>query len=456
MIWDMKMKNRHNSHARSAGFTLCSAMVAALLAGCAGGPTSLASANGTQVVAAANQPGVSEAALAKLEKRVLKAPRDASARGLLGQAYLAVGRFDSAATALEDALSLGDSNPRSGLGLALAYIGLARNADALEVLGRWSTQLPVSDYGLAIALAGQPAYGVTVLSEAIRGGDNSVKMRQNLAYAYALDGRWGEARLIASQDLTGDELDTRLREWASRAHPELGRQRVASLLGAPLRSDPGQPAALALGGRVPAPQIRTAASEPGELPPMEAAAPVTPFAGIVQTALSDGEASVSVAAEAAPPPRVEPRPAGEARARPKPARTSVERAFAGMTAPAAKMMAPAAKEAAAAPAARPKPEVHSGTHLVQLGSFRTLEGAKRAWGILQKQNPSLRGRTLRIIEADVRGERYFRVAAEGFGANSAQAMCSTVRKSGQQCLAYADDRPQPGTGRGEKPLLARR
>ncbi|MFC3213959.1 SPOR domain-containing protein [Novosphingobium panipatense] len=105
---------------------------------------------------------------------------------------------------------------------------------------------------------------------------------------------------------------------------------------------------------------------------------------------------------------------------------------------------------------RPKPEVHSGTHLVQLGSFRTLEGAKRAWGILQKQNPSLRGRTLRIIEADVRGERYFRVAAEGFGANSAQAMCSTVRKSGQQCLAYADDRPQPGTGRGEKPLLARR
>jgi len=70
-------------------------------------------------------------------------------------------------------------------------------------------------------------------------------MRQNLAYAYALDGSWREAKLMAQQDVPADKLNERLQTWAAMASPDDTRRRVASLIGAPLRSDTGQPMALA-------------------------------------------------------------------------------------------------------------------------------------------------------------------------------------------------------------------
>ena len=165
------MKNRHSNSARNAGFTLCSAMVAALLAGCAGGPHGVASA-GDARVAEGQVAGVDEGALSKVEARVAKSPRDMGARSALAQGYLAAGRFNSAATTFEDALALGDRSPRTGLSLALAYIGSGRKAEALDVLQRFANKLPASDYGLAVALAGQPAQGVEVLSQAVRGGES--------------------------------------------------------------------------------------------------------------------------------------------------------------------------------------------------------------------------------------------------------------------------------------------
>jgi Flp pilus assembly protein TadD len=428
------MKNRHNNSARNAGFTLCSAMVAALLAGCAGGPHGVASAGDTRV-AEGQVAGVDEGALSKVEARVAKSPRDMGARSALAQGYLAAGRFNSAATTFEDALALGDRSPRTGLSLALAYIGSGRKAEALDVLQRFANKLPASDYGLAVALAGQPAQGVEVLSQAVRGGENNAKTRQNLAYAYALDGRWAEARVIASQDVSGDELEARLQDWGAKASPEQGRARVAGLLGTPLRLDPGQPTALALNGIDHTPRVMMAAAEPvepvAELPASEEAAPALVFA--------EAPAPVAPAmafADEAP-------------------RRLIERAFDGSL---ARMQKPQVKKAAVKVApVKQAVTGQSGSHLVQLGSFSTMDGAKRAWAIFQKRDPSLRGHALRITEADVNGRRYYRVAAEGFARGVAQSMCSTVKGRGGECLAYEDGRSLPGAvaARG-RPMLASR
>jgi len=433
------MARHTNNNTRNAGFTLCSAMVAALLAGCAGQPT-VASADSAQVGDAQSVgqgEGISDAGLAKIEARVAQSPKNAALRAQLAQGYLAAGRFESAATTFEDAVSLGDQTPRTGLSLALSYIGSGRNAEALGVLTHWRAQLPASDYGLGIALAGQPADAVTVLSEALRGGQNTPKMRQNLAYAYALDGRWAEARVIASQDVPADQLDARLGEWGSRARPEFGQARVAGLLGAPLRTDPGQPVALALADAQHAPRMAAAAPAPTtELPavapsemalaPEPAAAPA--FAEAPAAAPAASPVSAPALAFAAAP-TVQEAP-----------RSSIERAFDGSL----------------ARVQQPRATTVPGKHVVQLGSFSTMDGAKRAWAIYQRRDASLHGHSLRITEAEVRGRRYFRVAAVGFERGRAASLCSTVKQRGGECFAYEGSRPLPGAIDTNKPArLAR-
>ncbi|TCM38087.1 sporulation related protein [Novosphingobium sp. ST904] len=404
--------NRLNIRARNAGLAVCTAMAAALLVSCAG-QMPLAATGATAVSGDAEAGRSADRDLARAEQRVARSRRDGSARAALAQAYLSAGRFDSAATTFEDAVSLGDQSPRTGLGTALAYIGAGRSAEATAVLARLHDRIPASDYGLAISLAGQPAEGVAVLTDVVRGGENTPKARQNLAYAYALDGRWREARLIASQDVPADQLDARLGQWAAAARPDQSRARIAGLIGAPLRSDPGQPAMLALDtpagnvqmARVEAPEPAPAAPT-GELPPVQTG---ESFWGTSRTA------------EAAPAPVAMPAaPVRMAAANPAPVRK-------------------------AAPARKPQTVSSTqATHLVQLGSFRTMDGARRAWGIIQSRNPALKGHGLRITEAKVNGQTYYRVAAEGFDQRAAQSVCSSVRQGGNPCLAYAQQRPLPG------------
>ncbi|KQM18746.1 SPOR domain-containing protein [Novosphingobium sp. Leaf2] len=422
-------------NARGAGFTLCSAMVAALLGGCSG-HASLASADKAQVSGRrGGEAGqvTGDVALAKAEARVAKARTDGAARADLAQTYLAAGRFASAATTFEDAVTLGNTSARTGLGLALAYIGSGRNAEAQAALARWQAQLPASDYGLALALAGQPAAGVEALSAALRAGANTPKMRQNLAYAYALDGRWAEARVVAMQDVPADQIDARLAEWAASDGADTGRMRIAAMLGTEVRSDPGQPTALALN--------RPAVAAPA-LAAVEAPMPPQAAAELPAVAQAQPQAAPEAAVLAQAPavaPKLAARPAMEA-ANFTPPRTSIERAF----------------DHGIAKAQAPRPAA-KGNHVVQLGSFGTMEGAKRAWAIFQRRDPSLRGHALRITEANVNGRRYFRVAAENFARGSAQSLCSGVKQRGGECFAYEAPHAQPGTApKGKGPQLALR
>jgi hypothetical protein len=81
---------------------------------------------------------------------------------------------------------------------------------------------------------------------------------------------------------------------------------------------------------------------------------------------------------------------------------------------------------------------------VQLGSFGSEQGARRAWNIYTKKYPELAAHDMVITEAVVRGKHYWRVSAAGFGRATASSMCGKVRSVGQGCIAYAEGRPLPG------------
>lgn len=411
--------------------------------------------------------GQVDKAIQLAEAVVAANPRESGYRALLAQAYLKAGRFQSAATTFDDAMNLGDTSAKTALGLALSYAAQGRNRDAVSILDDWREAIPAADLGLAMALAGEPTRGSAILADALRNGENTPKLRQNLAYAYALDGRWREARLMMSQDVPADQIDARISEWAANARPEDYHVRVAGLLNAPRRDDAGQPARLALNapqemGQLaanaapePAPeparrQPVVAAREPsGELPPLgtpEPAAALADYRPVTQQAVYAPPAAATPAPATAPGPAAAPVRASTAR--------SFADAFVAQSAAAGRAeraaparLAKAAPRAIAPRAIAPRP-VSGGSHKVQLGSFLTEQGARRAWGIYAARNPELRSYRMTITQAQVRGKTYYRVAAAGLnGSRGAWSLCGTVRARGMGCFAYAALTGVPGSKR---------
>lgn len=380
--------------------------------------------------------------------------REPAYRALLGHAYLKAGRFESAVTSFNDAMKLGDNSSRTALGLALSNIAAGKPRDAVAILDDWRDAIPAADLGLALALSGETSRGVAILADALRAGDASAKVRQNLAYAYALDGRWRDARIMAAMDVPADQLDARLGSWAERAKPEDARLRIAGLINAPLRADPGQPTALALADNPPAEQL--AAEQSGAV--LAAKAPAPAPAAPAELPAAAPEAAANLAQYA---------PVGAPVAAPAPA--PAERSFAATFAEAAP--APAAVPevrpamaykvpAKAAPQRQPVravavAPVAGGNHAVQLGSFSSPQGARRAWGIYAAKNPELRRFKMVITPAKVRGRNFWRVAAAGFDNRSATGLCGTVKARGGVCFAYSTVRPAPLARPAAAPMMAR-
>ena len=442
------------TRAAAVRFGARTALAGALALGCIAAPGFASSGNGGGLVAReqAKAHKKIEKQLVAAEKAVAKAPRNAAARARLGQSYLAAGRFASAATTFEDAVSLGDQTPATALGRSLSYIALGRNAEGAAVLGQSRDVIPAGDYGLALALAGDPGQAVAILGTAIKQGENTPKVRQNLAYAYALAGYLAEARAIASQDVPLDQLDARVSDWALQASIGSHQSRVAALLGAPVRSDPGQPARLALAkvpgepllAQNPAPAVVEAPEGAEELPALAEQAPAPMQAQALElaaTAPAEPQPVPAPAALASSPAPVEPFQEKAAADRRLVSTPAIQRIVARTEARQARAhpVATKAKRAAPKPAA-----VGTGSHHVQLGSFSSEEGARRAWDVFVRRDPSLKNHEMRITEAVVNGRRYWRVAAAGFDASSARAKCSSARGAGKDCFAYASGRALAG------------
>ena len=437
---------------------LAGAIALAMAAG-AGFSTGAIAKNSPDKAAAQAQKALNKGDTAKAielaEALVAGTPREATYRALLGQAYLRAGRFDSAAVTFNDAMKLGDNSAKTALSLALAEIGAGRGADAAAILNDWRDAIPAADLGLAYALAGDTTRGVAILSDAMRGGDASAKLRQNLAYAYALDGRWRDARTMAEQDVPADKLDARISSWAVMARPEDSRLRVAAMLRVPLASDPGQPAQLALGASGDQEQL---AAETGAVK-----APVAPGAELPAASLAQYQPVTAY--------QPEPAPAGAQALSPALAETTPEAFTSAFEAapvvqsssdlPAAPALQPNRQaRPRVAVAYKPKAITHrpglrprhalakvagrGSSHLVQLGSFASEQGARRAWGKYAAKNPELRNFKMAISQATVKGKRYWRVAAAGLDGRGAGGLCSAVKHRGGMCFAYAASRTLPG------------
>ena len=283
--------NSLRSAPKTIGYVAFGAIAVATLGGCAGSAHLGRTEQHSERDASRSKRGV-EKDVHVAEHAVMRSPQNASLRAALGAAYLQVGRFTSATTAFDDAMRLGDNSARTALSLALAKVGAGHGREAVAILDDWRDSIPTSDLGLALALSGEATRGVAILSDALRGGQNSPKLRQNLAYAFALDGRWREARTMMEQDIPADQVDQRIGEWAMQSRPEDAQKRIASLLGAPVRSDPGLPQNLALGNSDTVEQL---AAEATATQPQTAQQPV-----VAQTELpAAGEATA--AAPVAPP-----------------------------------------------------------------------------------------------------------------------------------------------------------
>ena len=429
-----------------------------------------------------------EAALAKenadkavsyAERAVLENPRDPETRVLLGQAYLKAGRMISARDSLAAAVELGDASPRTALMLALAQTGAGEPRLAVGTINMQGSAIPAADRGLALALAGETARGVEIIASDIRAGNNTPKSRQNLAYAFALDGRWREARAMAAQDVPANEIGDRMTEWASTARPDLYAQRVAALMGAEAVEDRGMPQQLALANSAPVmaapepkPQMAVApAPAPAREPVLVAAAPGTeaelpPVKADTAVRAAPEPSTVSLAV-VQPAPAAEPKPAPipSSRTAPKavvvaslPASSAARSAAPADSKPAlaakpAVQPAPAPVKVAAAPKAEPKPAAKpaskpaakpplpvpaaNGTHVAQLGSYASPEAAEAGWKVFQARYANLKGSQPVITKANVDGKDYWRVAAGGFDRQGANAMCSAVKASGNGCIPIA-------------------
>jgi D-alanyl-D-alanine carboxypeptidase len=379
------------------------------------------------------------------ERAVAGSPRDAGFRGLLANTYFASGRFASAEAAYKDSLALLPNQPQLILKLALVSIAQGKSSEALAQLEAARSYLDPSDYGLALALAGQPGSAVGVLEPAARAVGADARVRQNLALAYALQGDWTAAKTIAAQDVPADQLDARIHQWMTFAKPARASDQVAALTGiTPAASDPGQPTRLAL-----APQAaRSASAEPVFVPvPAAAAEPApvlvaeasAPAAEPIPAATEYSAAPEQVAAAVAEPVAVAPPVAAANAPTPRPKRV------------AAKAKAPAAKPGLSPRAASlvhkasfPKAARGNSQSVVQLGAYASRGFVGTAWNNIASKYPALRGYTPATARFSGPKGTVYRLSVQGFASDGdAREFCAALKRAGGACFVrtIAGDAP---------------
>ena len=357
------------------------------------------------------------------EQAVELQPRDAGYRMLLGQVYLATGRFQSAEQSFVDTLSLDPNRERAALNLALAQAAIGKRDAARSTLTDYRDKLPAADYGLAVALAGDPDEAVRVLEFATRAPDANAKTRQNLALSYALAGKWNHAKVMAIQDLTPDAADARLAQWASFVKPVAAYDQVAAVLGVKPQADGGQPTRLALATPVAPVEQVAAVTAPEPMPePVAESAPVAVAEVAPQPAFETETAVAPVVTTPATP---------VIRAETAPIRSAVV--------PASRAFAPRSGFRNAV-AMRP---ASGGRYVVQLGAFSTSGAAERAWtrvsgrfGLASYDPINGAGKA--------RNATLVRLSIAGFGARGdADRVCTRIRQGGGVCFVRTQSGDAP-------------
>ena len=416
-------------------------VLASILAGCAAPEARTDSAShfggkvgdiglATRAQVALNAHKIPEA-IQLAEQAVAKLPTDAGFRALLGNAYFAGGRFHSAESAFKDSLSLYPNQAQVMLKLALVQVALGKKGDAIATLNVARPALGESNYGLALALAGQTGEAIRVLEPAARGDNADATVRQNLALVYAFAGNWDNARAIAAQDVPASQLDTRIHQWMALASPKTPAQQVAALTGVtPAAVDAGQPVKLALNrpdtqfAEAQAPVVAPKAAEP------------TPAPAPVAVAAAPAATPVPVVVASVPP-------------APPPVRATLA-TLAATAVSEAKAVFAAVMPHQAAPAAKPKPRLAAAPRrgnspaVVQLGAYGSPERVLTAWNGTAKKYGALKAyMPMSAKFASPKGV-FYRLSVRGFASDAeARNLCMALRRKGGSCFVrnVAGDQP---------------
>lgn len=419
------------------GTALTAVSLLALTAGCTtpgskvgsasgfGGPVNsgeLGLATKAQLALAAND---IESAISLAERAVERSPEDAGFRALLGNSYLAGGRFASAEAAYRDSLSIYAAQPQVVLKLALVQIALGKNEEAKLLLAESQGLVDPSDAGLALALAGDAQAAIAVLEPVARMVGADARTRQNLALAYAFAGNWEQAKIVAAQDVPGDQLDARIQQWMALSTPARSSDQVAALIGIqPAAADPGQPVRLALNKSE---GVREATAQPVEQPYVEPAAPVE----LTSSATVELPPAAPVAA---PPVVLASAPAPEA-VKPADIQTaSLHDARPALSPAAARLSEPLPIRKASAP----RLAAGKGKTVVQLGAYSSRERVAAAWAKVSGKHGSLRNYV--PVTARFTGARgtVYRLAVKGFdNSQEAAGFCSSLKRAGRDCFVRA-------------------
>ncbi len=392
-----------------------------------------------------------DGAVAAAEQAVALRPNDAGYRMLLGQAYLADGRFASAEASFRDSLTLTPDQPKARFDLALAQIGQGHGMTARDTLHALGGTIPAGDIGLALALSGDRPAAIAMLTDLVRSGKSDARARQNLALTFALDGRWGEARAVAMQDTTPDKIDAQIAHWAELAKPtETGTTRVAAMLGVTPRADPGVPTELALAS--PAPQavaapvaLATADAAPvpqvAAVPLSLAAATPPPAPTSAPTVVADAQAGAISVPLDAPIPAATP---ANAPATAVVLAAQTRQRQAAMTPPPL-LRAPSSsfRSAVLVQPAHASP-FRAGGYVVQLGAYSRAGAIQTAWSQASKLMPRLAGLSAARAQFSLSGTSLVRLSVSGFADHdSAAKLCTQIRAKGGACFvrAVAGDAP---------------
>ena len=397
------------------------------------------------------------AAIDLAERAVEHSPNDATFRAVLGNAYFAAGRFSSAEAAFKDSLTLSSNQPHVILKLALVETALGKKDQAVDFLRAGQSVLDPSNYGLALALAGETDEAIQVLDAAARQPGADATVRQNLALAHALAGDWSEAKTIAAQDVPADQLDARIHQWMQLASPKSPAYEVAALVGVtPAATDAGEPVRLALrttdtmmASAAPAPKPAAAVADPAPGPSPQLAEATPPPVAAPQPRF------VEAVSAPAPAPQAEP-----AVASPAPARSLAAEAESLASAPLA-MISSAAHRAVAevasfipgkpAHAARPKARRiaaavrHGNANVVmQIGAYGSPQQVTAGWSRLTQRYPALRAYLPLRARFDSPKGTFWRLSVQGFG-NQREAIvhCQALKSHGGHCFVrgLAGDKP---------------
>lgn len=345
-------------------------------------------------------------AIVAAEQAVALAPREAAYRLLLGRSYLQAGRFQSAGQAFDDTLQLDATNGRAALNLALTQIARDDRRAARSTLDAHIADIPTADRGLALALTGDTAGAVSVLTLIARSPEATPKARQNLALAYALAGEWSLARVVAAADMSPADVDARLGQWAAFVQPQAASDQVATLLGVRAVADGGQPDALALTTPVAPRSVDVAAvpavtqAVPVPVPVAVAAIPAKPrivFAApkeVVQSLTSTMIAGTSTPYKT--PAKVAAKPGGRAAAR------------------------------ASAPA--------RGTWYVQLGAYDNPRVAQDGWARARARYAAFKAYAPHRSDIRTAKATFHLLSVGGFTRAAAKDVCTAYRQHGGACF----------------------